>query len=67
MFLKSSHKSDPINVLKRMKKYIQNNQLRQGDAAWLIIDKDNWTDDQLIKLYEWSTTLFKLQLGLNLC
>ena len=22
--------------------------------AWLVVDKDQWTDDQLIKLLEWS-------------
>jgi hypothetical protein len=29
--------------------------LRKSDEAWLVVDKDNWTDGQLSELHAWST------------
>lgn len=52
--LKGSHKSSPHQVLKRMLRHLKNNSLEKSDEAWLVIDKDQWTDQQLIPLYEWS-------------
>jgi hypothetical protein len=28
--------------------------LTKRDSAWLVIDKDNWTDEQLREVYEWA-------------
>ena len=28
--------------------------LRESDEAWLVVDKDQWTDEQLLELSEWS-------------
>ena len=52
--LPSKDKSSPNDVLKRMQEYIQKNTLRPGDEAWIVVDKDKWTDEQLTKLLEWS-------------
>lgn len=52
--LKKNHRSDPRNVLKRMKAHLGNESLRKSDEAWLVIDKDQWTDDHLTLLYQWS-------------
>lgn len=52
--LKGGHKSSPHQVLKIMLRYLKNNSLEKSDEAWLVIDKDQWTDQQLIPLYEWS-------------
>lgn len=52
--LKGKHKSSPRDVLKRMKKKLINESLRDFDEAWLVVDKDNWTDEQLTQLHAWS-------------
>lgn len=52
--LKDKNKSSPEQVLKRMKKYIKENELKRTDQAWLVVDKDQWTDNQLEQLYQWS-------------
>lgn len=52
--LKGNDKSSPISVLKRMKKYLQEEGLKSSDEAWLVMDKDQWTESQLIELYHWS-------------
>ncbi len=54
--LRSRGRSSPPNVLKRMKEYIKDNKLKNNDEAWLVVDKDQWQDDQLIQLHDWSTT-----------
>ncbi|HOO47537.1 MAG TPA: RloB family protein, partial [Deltaproteobacteria bacterium] len=46
----------PSQVLKRMRKYLKEEALRAGDEAWLVIDKDNWRDEQLTELHQWSKT-----------
>lgn len=52
--LKSKHQSSPSQVLKRMESHLKNEKLRRKDEAWLVVDKDQWTDKQLNKLFEWS-------------
>lgn len=50
---RKSTNSSPNHVLKRMEGYLQKEGLRKTDEAWLVVDKDNWTEDQLRKLLEW--------------
>jgi len=45
--LKSKHNSSPPQVLKRMQKRLKKEALRKSDEAWLVVDKDQWTDEQL--------------------
>ena len=52
--LRGHHDSAPPGVLKRMKSYIKNSGLRYTDEAWLVVDRDNWTEEQLGQLYHWS-------------
>lgn len=52
--IRSGKKSDPKNVLKRMKKYVTDNPLKKDDEAWLIVDKDKWKNEQLNELSQWS-------------
>ena len=54
--LRSNTDSAPAHVLKRMKRHLQYNSLRPGDAAWLVVDKDRWTDEQLNQLRAWADT-----------
>ena len=46
--------SAPPKVLKELKIYLKENELRPGDEAWLVVDKDRWTDIQLNTLHNWS-------------
>ena len=52
--LKGKHNSSPTQVLARMEKYLREKDLRKGDEAWLVVDKDKWTTDQLHQLHDWS-------------
>ncbi len=52
--LKGKNESSPIHVLRRMKKYLKETKLKSSDEAWLVVDKDQWTDEQLTKLHAWS-------------
>lgn len=54
--LKSSHGSSPLQVLKRMEDHLRQVDLRSTDEAWLVVDKDQWTDDQLVQLHDWAQT-----------
>lgn len=52
--IKSDSKSAPGYVLKRMAKSLAKDQLKSDDEAWLVVDKDAWTIEQLTELYKWS-------------
>lgn len=44
----------PDKVLDRMVRRMEKAALRPGDEAWLVVDKDRWTDGQLRPLAEWA-------------
>lgn len=52
--LKNIYGSDPQNVLKSMGMYLKKEGLKDSDEAWLVVDKDDWTNEQLSDLLEWS-------------
>ena len=52
--IKGKKKSAPPQVLKRMNKYLKEEELKKGDEAWLVVDNDQWTVEQLQELYDWS-------------
>lgn len=52
--VKGKHKSAPTQVLKRMKDRLGEERLSASDEAWLVVDKDSWTEDQLDQLHAWS-------------
>jgi hypothetical protein len=52
--LKDSHDSSPPQVLKRMEDHLRQEELRASDEAWLVVDKDQWTDEQLDQLHAWT-------------
>jgi hypothetical protein len=54
--IKGGHDSAPAKVLKRMKDRLASEGLRAGDEAWLVVDKDQWSEEQLATLWEWSRT-----------
>jgi len=52
--LPGNTQSSPQRVLARMNKFLQEKGLRKEDEAWLVVDKDSWTEQQLNELYFWS-------------
>src|SRR6202161_1989973 len=52
--LKGKNRSSPLQVLKRMKTCIEEASLHLLDEAWIVIDKDNWAEEHLAILFEWS-------------
>ena len=50
----SSTNSSPEYLLNRIKNYLKHNTLEPDDEAWIVIDKDQWTNQQLSNLYRWS-------------
>ena len=52
--LRAKGKSSPPEVLKRMKGRIDRESMREGDEAWLVVDKDRWTDAHLKELHDWA-------------
>ena len=52
--LKGKHRSSPPQVLKRMEERLHEEALSKSDEAWLVVDKDQWSDEQLAQLHAWS-------------
>lgn len=50
---KGASGSDPRRVLKRMEKCIDEHDLGPNDEAWIVMDKDNWSEQQLAPLAAW--------------
>ena len=41
------HASAPPKLLALMKKQLSAEGLKDSDEAWIVVDKDSWTDEQL--------------------
>jgi hypothetical protein len=52
--LKGNDKTSPEAILKRMKRHLKDEGLKKSDEAWLVMDKDQWSQKQLTSLHEWS-------------
>ena len=52
--LKQRNDSSPPQVLKRMEDHLRAEELKPSDEAWLVVDKDQWTDEQLVQLHAWA-------------
>lgn len=63
--LTSSGDNSPDKVLKRMRKYIRDFELMSTDEAWIVVDKDQWNDDQLSELYNWTLSSDNYGLALS--
>ncbi len=37
-----------------MQSYLRKESLRKTDEAWIVVDKDDWTEDQLRELLQWA-------------
>lgn len=54
--LSSKSDSNPLHVLERMKRYLAKNELKKTDEAWLVVDRDCWTEEQLQEPCKWART-----------
>jgi len=63
--LKCRTASSPPQVLARMTKHLQREGLKPEDEAWLVVDKDQWTDQQLDALHQWSQSKDNFGLALS--
>ncbi len=52
--LKGNQGSAPAQVLQRMQRYLERDEITKPDEAWIVVDKDQWTDRQLAELQRWS-------------
>lgn len=52
--LKSKYDSSPDQVLRRIKEYIENKELKASDEAWIVVDQDQWVSELLEELFRWS-------------
>ena len=52
--VKSGHKSSPPQVLDRLRNHLKQKRLQSTDEAWLVVDKDQWTNEQLNQLHKWA-------------
>lgn len=63
--IKGSSKSAPKYVLNTMKSYLKKINLRKDDEAWLVIDKDMWSDSQIKELFDWTKKNIKYNLAVS--
>jgi len=52
--LRGKSESSPPQVLRRMAKYLRQESLKKSDEAWLVVDKDQWLNEQLEQLLRWA-------------
>lgn len=52
--LGATHKNAPRQVLKTMSRHLKKVGLGASDEAWIVVDKDQWSEDDLAQLLEWS-------------
>ena len=55
----------PAYVLNRIRNFLKRERLRKNDEAWIVVDKDTWTDEQLTDLHNWSRSDTNYNLALS--
>lgn len=51
--LAENGKSAPLQVLSRLKRTIDKRRLQPGDQVWLVVDRDEWREQDLDTLASW--------------
>ncbi|HHI80530.1 MAG TPA: RloB domain-containing protein [Planctomycetes bacterium] len=51
--LPGGDRSSPPQVLKRLEVQLKKEAWVDFDEAWLVVDRDQWTEDQLMQLHAW--------------
>ena len=62
--LRAKH-SSPKQILKELKAFLRKESLRKTDEAWVVIDKDSWTEEQLDELFAWSKSAENFGMALS--
>jgi hypothetical protein len=62
---KDKNKSDPKSALSAMEKYLQSTKLKSQDEAWIVVDKNSWSDEQLLLLDSWQSTQDNYRLAVS--
>lgn len=52
--LSEKGKSAPLQVLERLKKAMNKRRLQPGDQLWLVVDRDEWREQDLNALAAWT-------------
>ena len=52
--INKGHSSTPLQALNEMRKHLETAELRPDDEAWLIIDKDDWDDRDILSCLHWA-------------
>ncbi|MBF0609841.1 MAG: RloB domain-containing protein [Magnetococcales bacterium] len=63
--LQGARQTDPVSVLERMVKHLQDSPARNMDQAWLVVDRDTWPIDQLNQLFTWQQKQKNYQVALS--
>ena len=63
--LNNLHGTSPIQILKVMKTDLKKRQLRKGDEAWIVVDRDIWESEDLNALVEWAKENGNFHLALS--
>ena len=61
----STSANSPESVLKRIKSKLEEAGIPDTAEAWVVVDKDNWSDDSLSKLFNWSCRSCRFGLALS--
>lgn len=54
VLIEGGHKPSPSRVRDKMKEYLRKNKLRKSDEAWIVMDRDNWADEHLKQIVDWT-------------
>lgn len=49
--LRGNHQSSPIKILQRMENHLKIEALKDTDEAWLVVDMDQWSIEQIGQLF----------------
>ena len=63
--IRSRHHSSPKNVLRKMNDWLNLHPLQGQDQAWIVIDRDQWPEDQLLEAKKWADSHPKHGLALS--
>lgn len=48
--------TDPASLVRQMKAHLRKQDFRSDDEAWLVIDVDEWTDEQIARAISWESS-----------
>lgn len=58
-------RSSPRHVLSDMKKYLRENAISENYEVWLIIDRDDWSLNEILELHAWAAERSEYNLAIS--